>query len=76
MMRTIAKPQPFTVVEKSIYSQDGFFLSGGFGVLHRVNKFPGEMLPEHEGILWIRGHHTEESPEGRALITAWALVYK
>lgn len=28
---------------------------------------------EGEGVWWIRGHHDEQSPEGQALLAAYAL---
>jgi hypothetical protein len=31
-------------------------------------------LTSAEGVRWIRGHHTEDSPEGQALLAAAILV--
>lgn len=32
------------------------------------------LTPAAEGVFWIRGHHTGDSEEGAALLTAYALV--
>jgi len=40
-------------------------------------RIPGSSIPRSladEGLTWIRGHHTDASPEGRALLAAALLV--
>ena len=41
----------------------------------RTDEYEGMnwMRGEGEGIWWIRGHHDENSPEGQALLAAYAL---
>ncbi len=50
-------------------------LGSGSAVL-RQWRYTSVPVWKNEGVEWIRGHHTEDSPEGQAMLAANAVAYE
>jgi fructosamine-3-kinase len=75
---TVVNGEPVTVVDGGRLWQGTVWIlvDGGTRFFFKQDAlyFGHEFSAETEGVLWIRGHHDETTPEGRALLATRMLV--